>query len=111
MVWSQVVYGALALTFFFILLGLLPWRRELGYQPVILPKEPRPLTPAPRWIVPFVAIPIPSRFGAMPTSPVWSPGPPARTAGANLNASAPPDAPAPIHCATIGAAPIPLSTR
>lgn len=45
MVWSQVMYGTLELVTLFTLLELLQRRRVLGYQPLNLPKEPRPLKP------------------------------------------------------------------
>jgi hypothetical protein len=45
MIWTQAIYGTLELITFFILLELLQRRRELGYLPRALPKEPRPLKP------------------------------------------------------------------
>jgi hypothetical protein len=43
--WSQVVYGVLALVTLFIIWELLPGYRELGYVPPVLQPEPRPLKP------------------------------------------------------------------
>jgi IS1 family transposase len=43
MVWSQVVHGTLELVTLFVILELLQRRRELGYRPPALRKEPRPL--------------------------------------------------------------------
>ena len=45
MVESQVIYGALTLVTLFIILELLQRRREIGYHPLSLPKDPRPLKP------------------------------------------------------------------
>ena len=45
MIWAQTIYGTLELITLLIILETLQRRRELGYQPLNLPKEPRPLMP------------------------------------------------------------------
>ena len=45
MPWSWVAYGTLEIVTLFIILELLQQRRELGYAPIVVSKEPRPLKP------------------------------------------------------------------
>ena len=45
MLWSWGVYATLGIITLFIILELLQRRRAFGYEPVVLPKEPRPLKP------------------------------------------------------------------
>ena len=40
MLWSWIAYGALEIVTLFIILERLQQRRELGYEPVLLAKEP-----------------------------------------------------------------------
>ena len=74
MIWTKIIHATLELVTLFIVLELLQRRRELGYHPPHLPKEPRPRKPRSPLDCPFYRRPIPSRFGAMPTNPVWNPG-------------------------------------